>query len=92
MQQTIRKVICANLQTTNLLLSNPTGECNWKIFEPQVEWLAMLSHVHTQLSQLRREQIKPALKSEYNTICSAGSVVSKQVIIANNYSDTSISY
>lgn len=32
MQQTIHKVIYANLQTTNLLLSNPTGESNSKIF------------------------------------------------------------
>lgn len=84
MQQTIRKVICANLQTTNLLLSNPTGECNWKIFEPQVEWLAMLSHVHTQLSQLRREQIKPALKSEYNTICSADIPIDSEYLFGDN--------
>ena len=33
--------------------------------------VALLGHVNTQLSQFRREQIKPALKQEYSTICSA---------------------
>ena len=71
MQQTIRKVINANLQVTNLVLESPTGKPNKKIFEPQIESLAMLSHVHNQITQFRREQLKPALRAEYNTICSA---------------------
>ena len=31
----------------------------------------MLGHLNTQLSQFRREQIRPALKPEYKAICSA---------------------
>ena len=43
MQQTIRKIIFANLQTTNALLGNPTGESLLsKVLGPQVESLAML--------------------------------------------------
>lgn len=44
----------------------------------------MLSDVHTQLSQLRREQIKPALKSEYNTICSADIPIDSEYLFGDD--------
>ena len=38
--------------------------------EQSVDIIALLGHVNNQLAQLRREQVKPALKQEYSTICS----------------------
>lgn len=61
----------ATLQTTNVLIQNPTGLENNKILAKQVDTIAMLGHVNTQLTQLRRDEIKPSLQAEYSAICSA---------------------
>ncbi|XP_068704245.1 uncharacterized protein [Montipora foliosa] len=71
LQQVIRKITFATLQTTNVLIQNPTGLENNKIMAKQVDTVAMLGHVNTQLTQLRRDEIKPSLKAEYSAICSA---------------------
>ena len=71
LQQVIRKITFATLQTTNVLVQNPTGLENNKIMAKQVDTIAMLGHVNTQLAQLRRDEIKPSLKAEYSAICSA---------------------
>ena len=64
-QQVVRKITFASLQTTNVLLQNASGSSNSNLI------IALLGHANTQLAQFRREQIKPALKQEYFTICSA---------------------
>ena len=69
MHQVVRKVTFATLQTTNVLLQNAFGSTN--LITQSVDVVALLGHVNTQLAQFRREQIKPALKQEYSTICSA---------------------
>ena len=71
MQQVVRKVTFATLQTTNVLLQNASVSTNSNLIMQSVEVVALLGHVNTQLAQFRREQIKPALKQEYYTICSA---------------------
>ena len=50
LQQVIRKITFATLQTTNVLVQNPTGLENHKIMAKQVETIAMLGHVNTQPS------------------------------------------
>ena len=70
MQQVVRKVTFATLQTTNVLLQNASGSANCNLITQSVDVVALLGHV-TQLAQFRREKIKPALKWEYSTICSA---------------------
>ena len=68
------------LQTTNVLIQNPTRLENNKIMAKQVDTIAMLGHVNTQLAQLRRDEIKPSLKAEYSAICSAEvSIISQQL-------------
>ena len=59
LQQVIRKITFATLQTTIVLIQNPTGLENNKIMAKQVDIIAMLGHVNTQLAQLRRDEIKP---------------------------------
>ena len=68
LQQVIRKISFATFQTTNVLIQNPTGLENNKIMPKQVDTIAMLGHVNTQLTQLRRDEIKPSLKAEYSAI------------------------
>ena len=70
-QQVVRKVTFATLQTTNVLLQNPSGSTNSNLIMQSVDVVALLGHVNTQLAQFGREQIKSALKQEYSTICSA---------------------
>lgn len=71
MQQVVREVTFATLQTTNVLLQNASISLSSNLIMQSVDVVALLGHVNTQLAQFQREQIKPALKQEYSTICSA---------------------
>ena len=62
MQQVVRKVIFATMQTTNVLLQNASGSANSNFITQSVDVIALLGYVNTQLAQFRREQIKCALK------------------------------
>ena len=53
------KTTFATLQTTNMLINNSSVPDNNKITAQQVDTIAMLGHVDTQLAQLRRDEIKP---------------------------------
>ena len=84
LQQVIRKTTFATLQTTNVLVQNPTGLENNKIMAKQVDTIAMLGHVNTQLAQLRRDEIKPSLKAEYTAICSAEVPITSQYLFGDD--------
>ena len=71
MQQVVRKVAFATLQTTNFLLQNCSGSTNAILITQSVDVIALLGYVNNQSAQFRREQIKPSLKREYSTISSA---------------------
>ena len=58
-----------NLQTTDWLASNTQN--NTDLITKSVASIAMLGHLNTQLAQLTRDQIQPALKPEYKQICAA---------------------
>ena len=75
MQQSLRKIIFANLQTANSLLTMKTEgkmeESQTKpLFTNCVDSVALLGHLHNGLSTLRRSKIRPFLKEEYSTPCS----------------------
>lgn len=53
------KTTFATLQTTNMLINNSSILDNKKIVAQQVDTIAMLGHVNTQLAQLQRDEIKP---------------------------------
>ena len=59
-QQLVRKVTTINLQTKDWLGNNTLN--NTDLITKSVDSLAMLGHLNTQLAQLRRDQIQPALK------------------------------
>ncbi|CAH3028501.1 unnamed protein product, partial [Porites evermanni] len=83
MQQVVRKGTFATLQTTNVLLQNASGLTNSNLIAQSVDVVALLGHVNTQLAQFRREQIKPALKQEYSTICSAEVPLTSQYLFGD---------
>ena len=83
MQQVVRKVTFATLQTTNVLWQNASGSTNSNLIAQSVDVVALLGHVNAQLAQFRREQIKPALKQEYSTICSAEVPLTSQYLFGD---------
>ena len=80
MQQVVRKVTFAILHTTNALLQNASGSTNSNLITPSVDVVALLGHVNT---QFRREQIKPALKEEFSTICSSEVPLTSQYLFGD---------
>ena len=84
LQQIIRKITFATLQTTNMLINNYSASDNNKVMAQQVDTIAVLGHLNTQLAQLRRDEIKPSLKAEYSTICSAEVPISSQFLFGDD--------
>ena len=64
------KAVFALLQTTSALVSNDLGPEHTQLLGQSIDSLAMLAHTYAQLTQLRKNQIRPALKPEYSAICS----------------------
>ena len=50
----------------------------------QVDTIAMLRHLNTQLAQLRGDEIKPSLKAEYTAICSAEVPITSQYLFGDD--------
>lgn len=71
LQQVVLKAAVATLQTTNTLVNEKSDTDKSELLTQSIDTVALLAHAHTQVSQLRRDQIKPVLKQEYSTICSA---------------------
>ena len=71
LQQTICKVAITVLQTGDELLPNINGETNKNLASRSVDALVMLAHANAELSRLRRDQIRFALRAEYSYICKA---------------------
>ena len=69
LQQTVLKVMFAILQTTNTLVESSSNRGNNQILTNLIDTIAMLAHTHSNISLLRKDQIKPALKNEYSAIC-----------------------
>ena len=59
------------LQTGDKLLPKTNGETNKNLASRSVDALAMLDQANDELSRLRREQIRFALRPEYSYICKA---------------------
>ena len=83
-QQVVLKAASATLQTTNALATSKSSENHTQLLAQSVDTLALLAHAHTQLSQLRRDQIKPILKHEVSTICSAAVKSDSQWLFGND--------
>ena len=69
-QETIIRSVFASLQTTSALVAKDLGSDQKQLMAQSIDSLAMLAHAYAQLIQLRKNQIRPALKPEYAAICS----------------------
>lgn len=72
MQQIKLKVVFATLQTTYMLVENASSSTNnSKDITQSVDSIATIKHVPNQLSQVCREQRKPAMKPDFSKLWSA---------------------
>ncbi|CAB3979740.1 Hypothetical predicted protein [Paramuricea clavata] len=71
LQETVRRVATAILQTADELLPQTKDDVAKNLAARSIDSVAMLGHMSHTISQLRREQIRPALKQEYASICTA---------------------
>ena len=75
LQQALQKATFAAVMTTDKLLSmkndpkSATPQLN-ELITNNVDVVALLGHAAFELSNLRREKLKPSLKPEYHALCS----------------------
>lgn len=71
MQKTLLRVMAATLTMCDKVLAlNLKKEEQKAIMADGVDSIGFLSHIFTDLSGLRKEQMKPALKSDFHSLCS----------------------
>ena len=88
LQQTLLKVTFATLNTANALVANEAECAQPQLLTQSVDSIAMLAHAHSQLSQLRKEQVKPALKAEYSAICALEDQPDSNLLFGNDLAKT----
>ena len=84
LQQTVLKVVFAILQTTNTLVESKHDTGSRQLFANLIDAIAMLAHTHSNLSLLRKDQIKPALKQEYSAICALEDQPDSKLLLDND--------
>ena len=70
MQQTLQKATFAIITTCDKLLAAKAKIDTKEMLTDSIDAIALVGHVASELSSLRREQLRPSLKQEYHTICS----------------------
>ena len=65
LQQTGLKVMFAILQITNTLVESISNMGNSQLFANLTDTIALLAHAHSNVSLLRKFQIKPAIKGNW---------------------------
>ena len=83
LQQTVLKVMFAILQTTNTLVESSSSRGNNQILTNSIDTIDMLAHIHSNMSLLRKDQIKPALKNEYSAICDLEEQPNSKLLFGN---------
>jgi len=73
LQQALQKAMFATLTDADKLLSitDLSGPTKKELLTSSIDIVALLGHVASEISNLRREQMKPALKPEYHALCSS---------------------
>ena len=76
LQQALRKATFATVMTTDKLLGMKNDPKNTslqfnELITNNVDVVALLGHAAHELSHLRREKLKPALKPAYHALCSS---------------------
>ena len=80
----------ANLSSANELLAlkttnkTPTKEIVNHMLANSIDTLALLGHAVSELSQLWQEKLKPALKPEYHSLCTAPAQTESRLVFGDN--------
>ena len=69
MQQSLQKATFAMLATCDKLLAVKSQVETKEMLTASVDTIALVGHVTSELSALRREQLKPSLRQEFHMIC-----------------------
>ena len=70
MQQAFKKATFAIVTTCDKLLSVKSQIETKEIVTDSIDAIALVGHVVSEISSIRREQLRPPLKQEFQTICS----------------------
>ena len=69
-QQVLQKATFGILKSCNNQVSKHSS-IKKDVLEPAIDAIALMGHADSELSRLRREQVKPALKCEFYSLCTA---------------------
>ena len=70
MQQALKKATSAIVTTSDKLLSVKSQIETKEMVTDSIDVIALVGHVVSEISSIRREQLRPSLKQEFQTICS----------------------
>jgi len=70
MQQALQKATFAIITTCDKLLAAKAKIDTKQMLTDSIDTIILAEHVASELSSLRRKQLRPSLKQEYHTICS----------------------
>ena len=69
MQQALQKATFAIVTTCDKLLAVKSQIDTKDMFTDSIDAIALVGHVVSEISSIRREQLRPSLKHEFQTIC-----------------------
>ena len=84
MQQALQKATFAIVTTCDKLLAAKAHIDTKEMLTDSIDAIALVGHVVSELSSLRREQLRPSLKQEYHTICSNNVPTSSKLLFGDD--------
>ena len=86
LQQAFQKATFATLTNADKLLriTDLSGPTKKELLTSSIDIVALLGHVASEISLLRREQMKPALKPEYHALCSSETKASAKFLFGED--------
>ena len=84
MQQALQKATFAIVTTCDKLLAAKAHIDTKEMLTDRIDAIALVGHVASELSSLRREQLRPSLKQEFHTICSNSVASSSKLLFGDD--------
>ena len=86
LQQAFQKATFATLTNADKLLriTDLSGPTKKELLTSSIDIVALLGHVASEISLLRREQMKPALKPQYHALCSSETKASAKFLFGED--------
>ncbi|KAK2571587.1 hypothetical protein P5673_002947 [Acropora cervicornis] len=84
MQQSLQKATFALLSTCNKLLAVKSQVETKEMLTDSVDAIALVGHVVSELSALRREHLKPSLRPEFHAICANNATTTSNLLFGDD--------